>query len=207
MIGDAIRADLVSAAQELCASGLMPGAQGNLSVRDESSGYIAITPHDVPYRQMAPEDIVVVDISGTERLGKWEPSYELDTHLAIYQHRSDVQAVIHTEPPYATAFACLSREIPPVTTTGLKSAGGAVPLTEFSYRRDRSFAERMLETMGDRHAVLWANHGILVIGTSLHQAMERTYGVEFNAQVFHLGLQIGTPQTLSFVKDVGMVVA
>ncbi len=201
------RSSLISAARELKALGLMPGSQGNLSLRDHESGQVLITPHDAPYGTMVGDDLIVLSADGERVEGDGHPSYDAELHLTVYKHRPEVAAIIHTEPPYVTAFGAVGREIDPVTTTGLKSAGGVLPLAPFAYKRDAAFTENMLEIMGDRHAAIWASHGVLVVGGNLHQAMERTYGVEFNAKVLFLAMQLGKPTQLALLPNIGMVVA
>ena len=73
----------------------------------------------------------------------------------VYAERPDVYSVLHTEPPYINAFGALGRDIVPVTTTGLKSANGTVPIMPFRKTRGGDFAREMLEIMGDRHGVVW----------------------------------------------------
>lgn len=203
-----LRRAIIRVGQNLSARGLMPGSQGNISVRDPATGLMAITPHDLPYDEMVIDDLVILRVATGEVVaGRRKPSFELDSHITVLRERADVHSVIHTEPTYVNALGIVGRDIVAVTTTGLKSAGGTVPVMPFSYRRDAEFARQMLELMGDRHAVVWANHGLLVIGSSLHEATERTYGVEENAHVLAAALLLGTPKTLEFVADVGMVVA
>ncbi len=194
--------------RNLSARGLMPGSQGNVSVRDPATQQMVITPHDLPYEDMDVDDLVVLDVeSGTIVAGARTPSFELDSHITIYRERSDVHAVVHTEPTFVNVMGVLGREIPAVTATGLKSAGGAITVMPFAYRRDVDFAREMLRAMSDRHAAVWGNHGLLVIGSTLHQAAERTYGIEENARVLVIASLVGEPRTLQFVTDVGMVVA
>jgi L-fuculose-phosphate aldolase len=199
---------IIRVGRNLSARGLMPGSQGNISVRDPAAGRMAITPHDLPYDEMTVEDLVVLRIdTGAVVSGAHEPSFELASHLTVMRERTDVNAVIHSEPTFVNALAAVGRELVAVTTTGLKSAGGTVPVMPFSYRRDAEFAHEMLQAMTGRHAVVWANHGLLVLGSSLHEASERTFGVEENAHVLAVASLLGAPKTLEFVADVGMVVA
>jgi L-ribulose-5-phosphate 4-epimerase len=199
---------IIRVGRNLSNRGLMPGSQGNISVRDPATGLMAITPHDFPYDVMTTDDLSILRVdTGAVVGGSRDPSFELDSHLTVMRERDDVNAVIHSEPTFVNALAATGREIVAVTTTGLKSAGGTVPVMPFSYRRDVAFARSMLEAMSGRHAVVWANHGLLVIGSSLHEASERTFGVEENARVLAVASLLGDPKTLEFVADVGMVVA
>ena len=93
-----------------------------------------------------------------------------------------------------------------MTTTGLKSCGGPVPVMPFAWTRDDAFAMRMLAVMGPRHAVIWQNHGLLVVGGSVGQALERAFGVEFNAKVAYLAASLGTAQQLTYAPDGAQVV-
>jgi ribulose-5-phosphate 4-epimerase/fuculose-1-phosphate aldolase len=197
---------IISAAREASRAGLMPASQGNISARDPGSGHIIITPHDQPYDDMLPEDLVVVDQEARRISGDHEPSFDVEVHCTVYRERQDVHSVIHTEPVYTNAFGATGQDIAPVTTTGLKSANGVVPVMPYRAPRDRDFALAMLAVMGARHAVVWANHGLLVVGGSVRQALDRTLGVEFNAHVLHAANSVGTPLVLAY-RDASMVVA
>jgi ribulose-5-phosphate 4-epimerase/fuculose-1-phosphate aldolase len=185
---------------------LMPARQGNLSVRDPDTGYLAITPHAYAYAVMTVEDLVVLDPTGSKVAGQHEPSADSRVHATVYRERSDVNAVIHSEPPYVNAFGALGREINTITTNGLKSSRGDVPIMPFwGGPRDENFALEMLKIMGDRDAVIWRNHGLVVVSDSIELAVDKTIGVEFNAQVLFIALQVGQPQALRYGEDSKMM--
>jgi ribulose-5-phosphate 4-epimerase/fuculose-1-phosphate aldolase len=71
--------------------------------------------------------------------------------------------------------------------------------------RDEDFALEMLKVMGDRDAVIWRNHGLVVVSDSIELAVDKTIGVEFNAQVLFLALQVGQPQALRYGEDSKML--
>ena len=147
---------------------LMPARQGNLSVRDPDTGYLAITPHAYAYAVMTVEDLVVLDPTGSKVAGQHQPSADSLVHATVYKERDDVNAVIHSEPPYVNAFGALGREIHIITTNGLKSSRGDVPIMPFwGGPRNEEFALEMLQVMGDRDAVIWRNHGLVVVGDSI----------------------------------------
>ncbi len=196
-VEDATRTAVVRIAKAADRADVMPATQGNFSARDPRTGLVVITPHDYPYDLLTPDDLVVLDTSGAQVGGERQPSADATIHCTVYRERPGVGAVIHTEPPYVNAFGAVRRDIDIVTTTGLKSSGGSVPVMEFLPLRDEAFALEMLRVMGDRHAVIWANHGLLVVGDTLEQAYNRTLGVEFNARVLHLSLSLGRPRRLA----------
>ena len=192
--------------RRLSDTSMVPAYQGNFSARDRHTGHVAITPHAYPYEDMTADDLVIMHADGRKLAGRLDPSYDVEVHLTVYEERPDVCSVLHTEPPYINAFGALGRDIVPVTTTGLKSANGTIPIMPFRKTRGADFAREMLEIMGDRHGVVWQNHGLLVVADTLEQAAERSIGIEFNAEVLLLALQVGEPQTLEYV-DAKMVVA
>ncbi len=206
LVAAELRRSITVTMKRLSASSLMPASQGNLSARDRNTGNVVITPHAYPYEDMTPDDLVVLDPDGVQLEGRLDPSYDALLHVGVYAARPEVFSVLHTEPPFVNAFGALGRDILPVTTTGLKSANGTIPIMPFRHRRDEAFTEEMLEVMGDSHGVVWQNHGLLVVADTVESAAERTIGIEFNAQVMHLALRAGEPQTLERV-GADMIVA
>ena len=206
LVAAELRRSITVTMKRLSASSLMPASQGNLSARDRNTGNVVITPHAYPYEDMTPDDLVVLDPDGVQLEGRLDPSYDALLHVGVYAARPEVFSVLHTEPPFVNAFGALGRDILPVTTTGLKSANGTIPIMPFRHRRDEAFTKEMLEVMGDSHGVVWQNHGLLVVADTVESAAERTIGIEFNAQVMHLALRAGEPQTLERV-GADMIVA
>ena len=197
LVAGSIVSGVIEVAQETAAANLVSGTQGNFSARDPRTGNVAITPHDFPYEQLTASDMVLLDDSGARLAGDREPSFDWRLHCTVYRERPNVGAVIHTEPPYVNALGVLGRKIDAVTTTGLKSAGGAVPIMPFRRGpRDERFALDMLALMGHLNAAVWGNHGLLVVGSTIREAYQRTLGIEFNAKVFHLALTLGEPNLI-----------
>lgn len=207
LVALALREAIVVYARRSLTDGLVVMAQGNFSARDPDTGYIAITPHEQPYAGMTPNSLVIVDVDGKKVAGEHSPSFETPVHCTVYRERPAVMAVAHTEPPYINAFGALGRAIPPITSTTYKAAGGTIAI--MPYRRSGSveFAQEMLAVMGDSYGVVWANHGMMVVGPNIDLAYERSLAIETGARVYHLALQLGEPQTLAWIKDRGSIVA
>jgi len=207
LVTQAIREAVVAYARQSRADGLVVMAQGNFSARDPNTGYIAITPHEQPYSRLTPADLVIVDVNGEQIAGDLAPSFETPVHCTVYRERPDVMAVAHTEPPYVNAFGAVGQAIPPVTSTTYKAAGGTIAI--MPYRRSGSveFAQEMLAVMADCYGIIWANHGMLVVGPNIDLAYERSLAIEKGAQILHLAMQIGEPQTLAWIKDRGSITA
>ena len=105
---------------------------GNVSVRDPATGYVAIKPSGLRYEALRPENMVIGDLDGTRRGGDLKPSSDTASHLYIYRHRPDVNGVVHTHSPYATAFAALGKPIPVYLTAMGDEFGGPIPCGGFA---------------------------------------------------------------------------
>jgi L-ribulose-5-phosphate 4-epimerase len=90
---------------------------GNVSVVDRKSSVFAIKPSGVPYEELSPENMVVVDFDGNVVRGDLRPSSDTLTHAVLYKEWKDIGAVVHTHSTYATAWAQALRDIPIYGTT------------------------------------------------------------------------------------------
>ena len=196
LINPTILEDVLHFAQRASTYGLVSMAQGNVSGRDSNTGYIAITPHEFPYDDMKVSDIVIVNIEGEKISGNLDPSFETPVHCAVYRSRPEVMAIVHTEPPYVNAFGAVHIEIQPITTTLYKAAGGPIPVMPYRRSGSLEFANEMLKIMGGRNAIVWANHGMLVVGPSVEVAYHRSVAIEQGAYTLFLALQLGKPKIL-----------
>ena len=191
-----LKEELIAGAALVANIGLVPLTQGNLSLRDPQSGNILITPHDYPYDQLTVEDVVVLDLDGDVIEGFREPSHESPVHLAVYERRPEALGIVHAEPIYTNVFGVLHMPIAPLHVNTLIDVGGEVPVMPFAPSGSRQFGYDMLEVMGDKRAVVWANHGMLALGESLSKAIHCTVMVEISAQLFHMALQHGQPHLI-----------
>ena len=92
--------------------GLNFNTQGNISIRLPGvANRFMITPTDLEYDRMSPDDMVIVDTDANVLAGKHEPSSEVTVHLATYRRRPDANAIVHTEPVYANVFGVLGEPI------------------------------------------------------------------------------------------------
>ena len=102
---------------------------GNVSAIDRAAGCIVIKPSGVPYETMTEEDMVVVDLGGAVVEGKWKPSSDTATHLALYNAWPCVGGVVHTHSRWATTFAQAGMDIPAMGTTHGDYFYGDIPCT------------------------------------------------------------------------------
>lgn len=191
-----IRHDVWLHAQEMWRGGLVTGSAGNISRRADEN-LIAITPTAVRYEAMTADEIVFVELDNGQTVGSIrEPSYELPMHLTIYRSRPEVAAIVHTHAPYVTTLSVLRRPLPPVIDEMVVYLGGTIEVADYAFTGTDAVGTQVIRTLGDRNAVILANHGNVCIGRNLRQAMDVAITMETCARVYTQALQLGTPVEL-----------
>ena len=191
------RQAVVDGGNAMVRAGLTAGTGGNLSRICRRRGLIAISPSGLDYGAMRPEDVTLVDLDGRTVEGAYKPSSELGFHLALYQRRPAVGAVVHTHSVYATTLACLGWELPAVHYL-VGFAGRKVPLAPYATFGTDELAASVATTLGSQfNAVLLANHGLVAVGGDMHAALNTAEEVEFVARIYYQAKCAGSPVLLS----------
>ena len=199
--------DILRAACALDAAGLMPNKSGNVSCR--TPGGFLITPSGLPYRELTIAQLVEVAWTPDgprPKSGGPRPSSEWRLHAAIYGHRPEVAAIIHTHSPRATALACAGQGIPPFHYM-LALAGGAVRCMPYETFGTEALAEAAVRGLWRRRAVLLANHGVVAVGASLARALAVALEVENLAGQYLDLLAAGLEPELLPVAELEAVIA
>ncbi len=200
-----IKSAVVSYARKMAVDRLVTGTSGNVSCLDRDLGLMAITPSGVNYECMAPDDISIVDLQGVQHSGR-ETSTEMPLHLALYRHRSDVHAIVHTHSMYATTFAILGEPILAVHYMVTVLGGDRIPITpQYALFGTEELAQQTVATLNSRYrGVLIRNHGVVTVGKSLFEAYRLAVIVEEMAELYYHARSIGNPHILDS-KAVGEV--
>ncbi|QCX34869.1 class II aldolase/adducin family protein [Caloramator sp. E03] len=164
---------------------------GNFSIRDKETGYICVTPSGMNYKELVPEDIVVVDENCNIIDGKRKPSIETPMHCAVYRKRKDVNGIVHTHSSFATAWACCEQDIPCVVAEVAALIGGDIKCAPYRPMGTNELADIVAETIGDNDAVLLAKHGALAVGPDIEIAFTNAVVVEEGAKVAYYAKSIG----------------
>ncbi len=181
---------------ELPKNDLVKWTGGNISARDPETGLVVIKPSGVLYEDLRPEDHVVVDLEGKIVEGSLKPSSDTASHLYIYRNRPDLNGVVHTHSPYATAFAALGKPIPVYLTAIADEFGGPIPCAGFALIGGEEIGKQVVEHIGDSAAVLLKNHGVFTVGKSVRDAVKAAVMVEDVARAVWLALQLGQPDVI-----------
>ena len=176
---------------ELPKNELVKWTGGNVSARGPEMGLVVVKPSGVRYDELRPEDHVVVNLDGEVVEGSLNPSSDTASHLYIYRHREDVNGVVRTHSPYATAFAAVGRPIPCCLTAIADEFGGPVPCADFALIGSEAIGKQVVEHIGSSKAVLLKQHGVFTIGETATAAVKAAVMVEDVAKAVWLALQIG----------------
>lgn len=187
-------------------SGLTVETWGNISVRDPETGLFYLTPSGMPYDQIVPEDVIVMDKDMNIVEGTRKPTIEYSMHIGIMNRRPDVNAIIHTHPVDSQVFACLRQDIPPVIDEAAQLLGGTVVCAKYALPGTPELAENVIEALGDGAACLMANHGAVCVGADMDTAFKVSTVLEMTSKIYYKALAIGKPVVLDeddvlFMKD------
>ncbi len=193
---DELREQVWQLHMELPKNELVKWTGGNVSARDSETGHIVIKPSGVRYEELRPEDLVIVNLEGRRIEGELNASSDTASHLYIYRHRPDVNGVVHTHSPFATAFASLGRPIPVYLTAIADEFGGPIPCGGFALIGGEEIGHVVVESIGDSLAVLLKHHGVFTIGTTVEAAVKAAVMVEDVARTVWIALQMGQPDEI-----------
>jgi L-fuculose-phosphate aldolase len=196
-----LRQQLIDTACRMAASGLNKGTAGNLSVRSTAAGLsgFLITPTGMAYELLTPQDIVFVDLDGSHSgiAGNTrKPSSEWRFHRDLYLARPEAGAVLHAHSPFATSLACLRREIPAFHYMIARFGGDTLRCSDYATFGTQELSDAALNAMQDRNACLLANHGMLLFGHDLNQALALGIELEALCEQYWRACQLGQPVLL-----------
>lgn len=194
-----IRSLLAEFGASLFARGFSVGSAGNISVRLEDGGYL-ITPTNSCLGRLDSARIARLD-ADFRHIGGDKPSKEVFMHRAFYRARADAGAVVHLHSTMATAIACLAEPdaanpIPPLTPYFVMRVGRRLPLVPYYRPGDPAMEPAITEAAADARAVLLANHGPVVSGKTLTDAVYAAEELEEAARLALL-LRGATPRLLT----------
>jgi L-ribulose-5-phosphate 4-epimerase len=182
---------------------------GNVSGIDRKAGVVAIKPSGVPYEQLTPDKMVVLDLAGKVVQGSLNPSSDTPTHLELYRNFKEVGGICHTHSLYATMWAQACHPIPCFGTTHADHFYGPVPLTDVMTEKEVEgdyelntgrVIVRLFKNSDPMQtpAVFVANHGPFTWGKNPDKAVENAVVLEQVAQ-----MALGTVTINNRQKEIG----
>ncbi len=195
---DVIREEIVTVGKHFYQKDFLPGTSGNISVRVNESSFL-ITPSGLNKGTMKNEEVLLVDMDGNklESSSKGKPSSEMKMHILAYKKRKDVGAVVHTHPPFSTAFASSRTSLNiPVLPEAIIILG-EIQLVEYATPSTFEVPDLLEPHIEGNNTFLLSNHGAMTLGRNLKEASHRMETLEFFARVMLLTRLLGGEKLLS----------
>ena len=197
------RTELAEIAHRTYSAGYVAATDGNLSAR-LSDGTLLFTPTGCCLGEVEPDDFVHTDAAGRvlnlDRAVDHEPrnpTSEYLMHLAIYEERTDVCAVLHAHPPIAIGFSIagisLASCVIPEVVVGL----GTIPTVPYTTPTTRATAEAVRPIIRRRDAIVLEHHGSVTVGATILQAFRKLEKVEHTAKILFVAHQLGSVRALA----------
>lgn len=164
---------VIQAGKKLIDKGLIARTWGNVSCRI-SAGQFAVTPSGRPYEMLTPEEIVIVNIEDCSYEGDIEPSSEKGVHAEVYRRRSDVNFVIHTHQPYASAVSPLETDLQVSDSAAAELVGNQIMSIPYGLPGSKKLRNNVSEAIAHSKgkAYLMVSHGALCLGRDCDQAFK-----------------------------------
>ena len=183
-----LRTQFVQAAKSLFDRGYATGGAGNISVRTKDNTFL-VTPTGSCLGRLQPDDLSLVTLNG-ELISGRKPSKEISFHLAVYREKSECNAIVHLHSTYLTALSCLKH----IDTANAIQAFtpyyvmriGELPIVPYFNPGDAKIGEYLSTIAKDYRAYLLANHGPVVTGKDLFDAVDNAEELEETAKLFFI---------------------
>lgn len=205
---DVIRQNAYEANMQLPKLGLVLFTFGNVSAVDRDQGVFAIKPSGVPYEELSPENMVIVDFEGNTVEGNFRPSSDTKTHAVLYKHWPEIGGIVHTHSTYGTAWAQSQRDIPIYGTTHADHCTADIPCAppmhdamiqgDYEYQTGFQIMDCLQEknlTYQEMEMILVGNHAPFTWGKTAAKAVYNSAVLEEVARMAQLTEQIN-PQVL-----------
>lgn len=201
-----LREEICRTGQSLFDRGLTSGSTGNISVRLPDGGWL-MTPTNASMGSLDPTRLSLFDASGRLVSGD-APTKESFLHFSMYGERSDASAVVHLHSSHATAVSILRdidpEDVMPPLTAYYVMRVGRLPLVPYFAPGDMALADAVKSLAGRHHAMLLANHGPVVAGTTLANAQFAAEELEETAKLFlmlqHHAKRMLTPEQVDDLR-------
>jgi len=186
-----LREEICQLNMELPRNNLVAWTSGNVSGMDRPSGLFVIKPSGVHFKDLTPDKMVILDMKGNVVEGTLKPSSDTHAHLYVYNHRPDVNGIVHTHSNFATAFAAVGRPIPAVLTAICDEFGGPIPCGGYARVGNDEIGREIVRSIGSSPAILLQNHGVFTIGRTPEEAVKAAITVEDVARTIFYACQLG----------------
>jgi L-fuculose-phosphate aldolase len=195
---------IVKYANKLDAKGFGANHDGNISAKFED--ILLATPTAVSKGNIVTDMIIELDNNGKKIAGNGKPFSEIKQHLAAYHARSDVKAVVHAHPPFATARGLVGAPLRPAIPEAIVSIGDVIPVVRFAMPGSEEHDEIITEVLTQTDVFMMPGNGVFATGVDVEQAYLRLELVEHVAKIQYHARVMGAPMKLA-QEDVATLLA
>ena len=190
------KAEVLKACLKLKEYHLISLTGGNISLRVDKDKYL-VTPSGMLYEEMIVDDICVVDNEGKLIEGKRKPSSDTSALLYMFNKRNDINAIIHTHQPYATAIGFNNDELPICMVTLIDACKANIKVAPWTKSSDIGMGKLAIDYLDDSNAVIMKHHGVITIGKDLQEALYAAIYLEEGAKTYCIARIMGNVPDLS----------
>ena len=195
-VEERLRAEVVEVGRRVYDRGFVASNDGNISVRLDDDRLL-MTPTGVSKGFMTPDMLVTTDMAGRKLTGDREASSEILMHLAVYELRPDIKAVVHAHPPTATGFAVAGIPLDRAVLAEVVTTLGSIPIADYGTPSTTELADAVRHYISAHDGLLLANHGALTVAQELFAAYYKMETVEHFARISLVARQLGGERVLS----------
>jgi len=182
---ESLRSELVSICRKLIIYNLTYASLGNVSVR--AGNFVLITPSGVRFDLLRPAEIVKVNLEGNV-IGNGRPSVELSMHLEIYKSIPSAGAIIHAHAPYSTVLGSVMGDITFPNEEAKVFHVEKIPVCPAAPSGTTELAKNVANSLRNSKATIIPNHGVVVYGRNLHEALSILEIIENLSKMRIIGL-------------------
>lgn len=182
--------EIIQAALEIKNYGLIALSGGNVSVRKEN-GDVIVTPSGTSYETMQEDDLIVFNAKGERIEGTLRASVDTEALRYIFNELPEVNAIIHTHQPYATAVGLIGDTFPAALTTLANVTLGAVNVAPYCSAASMDMGVQTVKYLGGKRAVILKHHGVMAVGGNLKDALYAAIYMEEAAKSYMIAKAAG----------------
>lgn len=173
--------------------GLTTSSGGNISIRVDDT-HVLLTPSALDKGELTADQVLLSTLAGENLSPNLKPTLETSMHLAVYRARPDVRAVAHAHPVFATAFACVTRELDTSLTSEIYMHLPKIGYAPFATPGSEELGRLVAESLADVNVSLMRNHGVIAVAKTMYKAFDLLESIETFARVTVVAGLIADPQ-------------
>jgi L-ribulose-5-phosphate 4-epimerase len=184
-----LKIKVVKMAKDAEKNNLCKGNIGSFSIRDESSGYVVITPSKIAVENLNVEHVCVVDLKGNKInvADGTEPTSDISMHLEVYRARKDIKTIMHIHSVHVSTFAVINKVIPPIAYDSA-NYGGYIYVANGGNAESSETTKDLVEKLNMSDACLLESNGAIVVSGNIENILFKAITVERVAEIYYKAL-------------------